>query len=51
MKAAGCGSHIDAPLTPQYSGATTASVHDAVFDRADCRDALATGDPAAAAYQ
>ena len=32
MKAAGCDRILIAPLYPQYSGATTASVHDAVFD-------------------
>ena len=32
MKAAGCERILIAPLYPQYSGATTASVHDAVFD-------------------
>lgn len=32
MKAAGCTRIVIAPLYPQYSGATTASVHDAVFD-------------------
>ncbi|WP_339824935.1 ferrochelatase [uncultured Parasphingorhabdus sp.] len=32
MKAAGCDRILVAPLYPQYSGATTASVHDAVFD-------------------
>tara|TARA_R110000824_G_scaffold209_9_gene994 strand:- start:2236 stop:3243 length:1008 start_codon:yes stop_codon:yes gene_type:complete len=31
MKAAGCDRILIAPLYPQYSGATTASVHDAVF--------------------
>lgn len=31
MKAAGCERILIAPLYPQYSGATTASVHDAVF--------------------
>ncbi|MEP1211192.1 ferrochelatase, partial [Parasphingorhabdus sp.] len=32
MKEAGCDRILIAPLYPQYSGATTASVHDAVFD-------------------
>ena len=32
MKAAGCDRILVAPLYPQYCGATTASVHDAVFD-------------------
>lgn len=32
LKAAGCDRILVAPLYPQYSGATTASVHDAVFD-------------------
>ncbi|MEH6756102.1 MAG: ferrochelatase [Parasphingorhabdus sp.] len=32
MKDAGCERILVAPLYPQYSGATTASVHDAVFD-------------------
>ena len=32
MKDAGCDRILVAPLYPQYSGATTASVHDAVFD-------------------
>ncbi len=32
MKDAGCDRILIAPLYPQYSGATTASVHDAVFD-------------------
>lgn len=32
MKAEGCDRILIAPLYPQYSGATTASVHDAVFD-------------------
>jgi ferrochelatase len=32
MKVAGCDRILIAPLYPQYSGATTASVHDAVFD-------------------
>ncbi len=32
MKAAGCDRILVAPLYPQYSGATTASVNDAVFD-------------------
>lgn len=32
MKQAGCDRILIAPLYPQYSGATTASVHDAVFD-------------------
>ncbi|MEH6661399.1 MAG: ferrochelatase [Parasphingorhabdus sp.] len=32
MKASGCDRILIAPLYPQYSGATTASVHDAVFD-------------------
>ncbi|MEP3225918.1 MAG: ferrochelatase [Parasphingorhabdus sp.] len=32
MKDAGCTRILVAPLYPQYSGATTASVHDAVFD-------------------
>ena len=32
MKAAGCDRILIAPLYPQYSAATTASVHDAVFD-------------------
>ncbi len=32
MKEAGCERILVAPLYPQYSGATTASVHDAVFD-------------------
>ena len=31
MKEAGCNRILVAPLYPQYSGATTASVHDAVF--------------------
>lgn len=31
MQAAGCDRILIAPLYPQYSGATTASVHDAVF--------------------
>lgn len=32
LKNAGCERILVAPLYPQYSGATTASVHDAVFD-------------------
>ncbi|WP_422344576.1 ferrochelatase [Parasphingorhabdus sp.] len=32
LKDAGCERILVAPLYPQYSGATTASVHDAVFD-------------------
>ena len=32
MTAAGCDRILVAPLYPQYCGATTASVHDAVFD-------------------
>lgn len=32
MKAAGCERILFAPLYPQYSGATTASAHDALFD-------------------
>lgn len=32
MQDAGCDRILVAPLYPQYSGATTASVHDAVFD-------------------
>lgn len=32
LKDAGCEKILVAPLYPQYSGATTASVHDAVFD-------------------
>lgn len=32
LKDAGCERIVVAPLYPQYSGATTASVHDAVFD-------------------
>lgn len=32
LKDAGCNRILVAPLYPQYSGATTASVHDAVFD-------------------
>lgn len=32
MKASGCDRILVAPLYPQHSGATTASVHDAVFD-------------------
>ena len=35
LKAAGCDRILVAPLYPQYSGATTASVHDAVFDTID----------------
>lgn len=32
LKSAGCDRILIAPLYPQYSGATTASVHDAVFE-------------------